>query len=295
MNLKHAQYILTIIKEGSITAAAKKLYISQPSLSQIVKSAESALGAEIFNRSTDPISLTYAGSRFVETAQKIITLNQNLVAEIAEIKEEEQGRFNLGIPVQRAMQIIPTVLPKFRAIYPHVHVNLEENGSAMIENMVLNREVDIGCLTTTPTNNDLDYILIKHEEVVFLASKLSNIAKKYPSGTALSVLDLKDEQFICIKSGHSVRKIQERLFSRYEIKPNIFAETISIEVAKNLTVNSNAIMLCPRDYIDMSPDIINKAVTFNISDPYPTRDFYVCYRKDHYIPKYIRDFINLLS
>ena len=47
MNLKHAQYILTVLKEGSITSAAKKLYVSQPSLSQMIKLAENNLGAPL--------------------------------------------------------------------------------------------------------------------------------------------------------------------------------------------------------------------------------------------------------
>ena len=59
MNIKHAQYMLTVLQEGNITNAAKKLYISQPSLSQMIKLVENNLGTPIFNRSTDPITLTY--------------------------------------------------------------------------------------------------------------------------------------------------------------------------------------------------------------------------------------------
>ena len=66
MNEKHMQYVLTVLKEGSFTNAAKKLYVSQPSLSQIIKTAESNLGAPIFDRSTDPITLTPAGQLYVE-------------------------------------------------------------------------------------------------------------------------------------------------------------------------------------------------------------------------------------
>ena len=65
MNPKHAQYMLTVYQEGSITNAAKKLYVSQPSLSQMIKLVESNLGAPIFNRSTDPLTLTYAGEKYI--------------------------------------------------------------------------------------------------------------------------------------------------------------------------------------------------------------------------------------
>ena len=78
MNIKHAQYMLTVMQEGSITAAAKKLYISQPSLSQMIKLVETNLGTPIFNRSTDPITLTYAGEKYIEAAKQILTINNNL-------------------------------------------------------------------------------------------------------------------------------------------------------------------------------------------------------------------------
>ena len=61
MTERHIEYVLTIVREGSITAASRKLYVSQPSLSQTIKLIERNLGAEIFNRRTEPISITPAG------------------------------------------------------------------------------------------------------------------------------------------------------------------------------------------------------------------------------------------
>ena len=55
MNLKHAQYIMEIIKEGSITNASKTMHVSQPALSQTIKAVEKYLGAPIFLRNTNPI------------------------------------------------------------------------------------------------------------------------------------------------------------------------------------------------------------------------------------------------
>ena len=82
MNEKHIQYILTIVKEGSITAASKKLYVSQPSLSQTVKLIERDLGAEIFDRRTVPISHTSAGKKYVEAARQMEDIKRCLHEEI---------------------------------------------------------------------------------------------------------------------------------------------------------------------------------------------------------------------
>ena len=112
MNEKHMLYVLTILEEGSFTGAARKLYVSQPSLSQIIKSAEANLGAPIFNRSSDPISLTPAGQLYVEAAKQITTISTNLSKQIEELSKEEFGQLRLGISVQRGMEILPYVYPR---------------------------------------------------------------------------------------------------------------------------------------------------------------------------------------
>ena len=97
MNLKHAQYMMTILQEGSITAAAKKLFISQPSLSQMVKLVETNLGTAVFNRTTEPLSLTPAGEKYMEAAGQILAIHANLEREIEEIRAEEHGKIKFGI------------------------------------------------------------------------------------------------------------------------------------------------------------------------------------------------------
>lgn len=295
MNLKHAQYMLTVLKEGSITNAAKKLYISQPSLSQMIKTAETNLGTPIFNRSADPIALTYAGQKYIEAAQKILTINNNLIKEIEEINHEDHGKIILGIPVQRAMQVLPYILPKFKAQYPYVKVEVEEHGSTTTEALILNGSVDLACLTTSPKHDELQYILVEMEEVVLLTSKHSKIAQRIPSGTPIDITEAKDEQFVCIKSGHSVRKIQEQLFASNDIQPEILLQTMSIEVAKRTVVACDAAMLCPLNYIQMSPELLPRSAIYPVRGIEHRRNFYICHRKDRYLTKYMQDFIKILT
>ena len=92
VNKRQIEYILAVLREGSITAASKKLYLSQPALSQAIKQAETDLGVALFDRSTDPISLTYAGQRYVEAAQRILDIDRNLRTELAESSGEVHGR-----------------------------------------------------------------------------------------------------------------------------------------------------------------------------------------------------------
>ena len=147
---KSAECILNIIRSGSFTNAAKNMYISQPALSQSVRKIEEKLGAPIFNRSTDPITLTDAGHLYLEAMKQIMTINTRLVNNINEILNESKGKLRLGISLQRGMQLLPLVIPEFIKQYPHVKIELEERGSATLEKLLHEGKCDIALITTNP-------------------------------------------------------------------------------------------------------------------------------------------------
>lgn len=78
--LNQFTYVLEVVKTNSITIAAENLKLTQPALSKYLKKLESELGIEIFDRSTNPISLTDAGERYVEAARRIIDTDNQLEA-----------------------------------------------------------------------------------------------------------------------------------------------------------------------------------------------------------------------
>lgn len=294
MNEKHMQYVLTVLKEGSFTSAARKLYVSQPSLSQIIKSAEANLGAPIFNRSTDPITLTPAGQLYVDAAKQITTISTNLTKQIEELSKEEFGKLCLGISVQRAMDILPYVYPRFKTRFPHVELELHEQGSAAMERSVLEGAVGIALLTTAPKYEELIYELIQKETLVLIANRSCRLAKEIPPGTPIDIRDAQNETFICSCHGHSARTLLDSLFITREIKPQIGLETVSIEVGKKVVETSAVVMACPDAYIDISNSETAPYVSYPLLGVENPRHFYACYRKDLYLTKYMRGFLDIL-
>ena len=193
------------------------------------------------------------------------------------------------------MQVMPYVLPRFYAKYPHVKVDVRESGSANTEAAVLDGNVDLACLTTYPKHEELNYILIEEEELVLLTSRNSQLAKRIPSGTPISITEAKNEKFISSKVGHSVRDTQDRLFVTYDIQPEILMETSSIEVGKRTAIACDAVMICPINYIEMTPELHPGCCVYPIQGIEHRRSFYVCHRKELYLTKYMRDFIEILS
>ena len=82
MNTRHAQLVLAVVREGSFTAAAKSLFVTQPTLSQQIRQIEQQLGQPIFERSTTPVSLTPAGQTLLTGAEDLLRQADALAAAV---------------------------------------------------------------------------------------------------------------------------------------------------------------------------------------------------------------------
>ena len=294
MNIKHIQYVLTVLREGSITGASKKLYVSQPALSQTIKQIEQDLGAPIFDRTTDPISLTYAGQKYVDAAQQMLDIDRNLRAQIAELKNEIHGRFRVGISVQRGLQLLPHIIPEFARLYPFVKVELIEHGSDTLERMTSEGQCDIALVATSEKPNKLNYVLIENEQVVLMAARSTELAHRFSDGTPIEITQAQHERFVSMRSGHSVRLVQDKLFERYHINPPILMETSNMEAGKNVAARANAVMLIPQVYVEGSLDLQLRVQCHPILGSNHERHFYLCYRKGMYLTRYMEDFVRIV-
>ncbi len=294
MNPKHIQYVLTVHREGSITAASKKLYVSQPALSQTIKQIEQDLGAPIFDRSTDPISLTYAGQMYVEAAQQMLMLDRNLRAQISELKDQVHGHIRIGISAQRGLQLLPQVIPEYSRMYPFIKIELVEHGSDTLERMTSEGQCDIALVATNEKPNKLTYVLIENEQVVLMAARSTQLAHRFADGEPLAITEAAGERFVSMHAGHSVRLVQDRLFAQHHINPSILMETSNMEAGKNVAARSNAVMLIPHVYVANSLDLHYRVQCHPLLNNDYQRHFYLCYRKGLYLPKYMEDFVRIV-
>ena len=292
MNLKQAQYVKTIAECGSITAAAKKLFVSQPSLSQMLRQLEQETGLPIFDRSTSPMRLTYAGEKYLHAAERILAANAELDSQLREIRHEHAGRLRLGISVTRAMQVMPLVMPIFQQQYPNVSLQMTESGSANLEEMLRGGSIDLAFAALESTSPSLAYELLEQETIGVLAGRDAAITRQNPNGTALPLEAFRRESFVSLTKGHSSRITQDKLFRKYGLSPNILLETDALEVGRRVALEAGACMLLPSIYID-GYCYQRKGCFYPLADYENHRHFYACYRKDEFVPQYARDFIQI--
>jgi len=293
MNLKQALYIRTVAQEGNITAAAKKLYVSQPSLSQMIRQVETEYGVTLFDRTVSPLRLTYAGEKYLEAANVMLTANERLENELREIRQENSGLLRLGISVQRAIQILPVALPWFTMQFPKVSVDLREEGSARLEKLLEDGEIDLALAAIESVSPQLSYTLIEKEIIGVLAGRGAAIAQQLPPGTPITLSMIREDAFVALKPGHSVRVVQDTLFRAEGVRPQILLETDSLEVAKRVAIQAGACMLCSDIFVD---DYARRGgVFYPLMDYENKRHLYACWRKGEKLPRYAEGFVQIVG
>ena len=129
-------YVYAVYQEGSFTRAAEKLYISQPSLSAMVKKAEQALGAVIFDRGTNPLELTEAGRAYIQYIERVRQCEEELNEKLWDIQHLTKGRVRLGGSNYVLSGIVPLILERILPQYPGIEIELVEEKSFTLEKML---------------------------------------------------------------------------------------------------------------------------------------------------------------
>lgn len=274
MDFKQFEYVLTVFEEKNFSRAAKKLYISQPSLSQYIGRIENRLGITIFDRTANPIKLTNEGEVYIETAKNILNLVEQMKRKFHDISKLNIGKLNIGLTPSKANYILPKILPCFKEKYPYIDLSITEASSSTLEELLAKDMVDI-CLMNLPLkNSNLEYVPILTERILLCAPhdykfKKNSQNKDYPE---IDISDLKDEWFILLKPDQRIRQINNILFYKAGFKPKILLETMNIETAQRLTsegmgfcfVPESAIMYglaCQPNYFSLG----NPALTWTIA------------------------------
>ncbi len=288
MNILQMKYIVTILEEKSISAAARKLYVSQPYLSHMLRSVEKELGVELLDRKASGVEPTFAGETFCQQASAILIQYQNMLASMKDISGSIRGRLTIGIPANRALYILPSLLACMKKAYPQVEVVTLENTRTVLENWALDGKLDLLFSHYYKSNPDLEYLPIVEEEWLLAAAlehPLARQAQGIPNWKLRPCLDLKalkDESFILLRQGHGVRTFTDQLFQSNGICPPVAMETDSNPVAHALAVSGMGLTILPENEICFRSPLRHGAY-FSIAQRQYHRQLCLAYPSKHYL------------
>lgn len=331
MNFRQMRYVLALSEELNFSHAAERLFISQPSLSQCIRAVEDELGVALFERASGRVTLTPAGTRFVELAHAILSQADQLKEEV--IRASQGGRQQLRIGVSDSGSLMtPMLLPELRQRFPDVQFSFVEQAAGELEVRVLNGELDL-IFTMMPTHHldRFEILPILRDDFLIACPRALPSLQKYQdsqkaaasalpdaaapgsatpgsamlgsaaSGQAepadfpvLPLVELAQLPFITVKRRRFELEMERVLGDLESFRPSVIMEVANVIMALSMVAAGNGICPVPGTIVRMGPQ--DPRVFFcRVEGHFPTCELAVSYRKGTKLPPAALAYIDLLK
>ncbi|GIP32545.1 LysR family transcriptional regulator [Paenibacillus sp. J2TS4] len=229
MDIRQLRYFIAIVEERKISAAAKRLHLSQPPLSQQLKAMEEELGSKLVERSGKHLEVTEAGKALYKYALQMNQLMEEAKMEVKEVGNGVNGRLSIGVNTFSVAEL-PEILHRFQKQYPKVTYKIQQNESAHLCKLVKDRTIELAIIRL-PLELDDFTVLHLYTEPLYLVT--SNKQKLF--GHEVSLADIQDHPLILPSTqGLGVHYLISEAFSRFHLHPNIVGECSDITLLMDL-------------------------------------------------------------
>lgn len=250
MDIKQLRYFITVVDEGGFNAAAKKIFMAQPSLSKAIKNLEAELGCRLFRMEKKHIQLTSSGTNLYEKAKRIVAEFDEFSRQIRNESPVLSGCISIGIPPIIGTCALPTLLNSFHQAFPQIRMSICQNPADSIQHKVWNDILDIGFVILPVLPNIFDITpVVKDKNVVV-------VQKNHPLANCKTVdySQLSNEPFILLDGQYILSANILAACREHSFEPNVVVEASSWDFVVQLIKNDIGISILPKRILDMYPD-----------------------------------------
>jgi LysR family transcriptional regulator, hydrogen peroxide-inducible genes activator len=198
--LTQLSYVLALNETRHFGLAAKKMRVSQPTLSLQIQKLEEDLGGSLFDRSKQPIVPTEAGERVIEQARKVLHEARSLESMLSE-EGEVHGSFKIGIIPTLAADLLPRFVPALMQKFPKLQLSVEEVVTEEMIERLKRDELDAGLLVTPLNDSGLQEFPLFYEPMLVYFPEGNPLLKQKKMSTS----DLNSEGLLLLSEGHCFR------------------------------------------------------------------------------------------
>ncbi|HKW15198.1 MAG TPA: LysR family transcriptional regulator, partial [Candidatus Krumholzibacteria bacterium] len=239
------RYFVSVIRTGSVGAAAEANFVTQPAVSLQLKKLETSVGQRLFVRRGRKLAPTAAGLALAARAEEIVAALDSLDAELRGLNQLEHGHLRMGNTDAASVYVLPEVYRAFHRSYPGVRIEitigdtrhlLEELASARIELATVTLPVEGAGLTVRP---------IYREDLVAVAHPGHPLATK----RRVRLQELAEEGIIAYPSGSTTRRMVDAVFAAHRGSVRARMEIASPEAMKRLAQAGLGVTILPRPVV----------------------------------------------
>lgn len=291
----YKEYIYAVYQEKSFSRAAQRLYVSQPWLSATIKKAEQELGLSLFDRSTNPISLTEAGRYYIERVEQIMAIEAEMEERFKELQREANPELRIGTSMFFCTYVLPALLNDFSLAHPEAAITFVEGGSKSLTEKLLDGRLDFLLEAERPESNQITSIPWASEEIVLAVPASDPINRKLdqyrysfkeflqrakPNGRRPSVplAQFEEKNFILLKEGNDSHDRVLKICRNAGFDPQISLRVTQMMTAYYLVCEGQGVTFL-RSTIPQHVVPTDQVVFYQLDDPLAVRDIYLSYTK----------------
>jgi LysR family transcriptional regulator, hydrogen peroxide-inducible genes activator len=241
--LRQLQYIVAVAETGRFHEAAKRLHVSQPSLSAQIASVEDELGLQLIERGRSGALMTARGEEFVRRARLILRDVEDLKAAMRAQEGTLSGRIRLGVLPSVGPYLLPPVVKDLHRTYPQLRLVVEEYWTDNLHARLLDGALD--CVISTPEDHpDMSSALLFEEHLWICAAPEDELAGSGP----VRLDDLKDRDLLSVGQNHRLSRIVSELADTAEAKiSGVFSGT-SLDAIRHMAATGAGVAILPAIY-----------------------------------------------
>ncbi len=224
IDLDLLQTFLAAAEEGSFSAAARRLRITQPAVSQAIDSLEKYLGTELFLRRGRSICLTEAGQMLLPLSRELLGSACRLEETMRSLQGEVVGELTIGCSTTSGKYLLPGLVARFRQLHPRARVNVLVSGRNTVIEKVLAGDFGLGVASKRLEHPDLEYRLFYRDEIILIAPA-NHRWGRYPT---IFPDDLLDEPLILREPAAGTTEVLLESLRQVDISPEMLNTVMTL-------------------------------------------------------------------
>jgi LysR family hydrogen peroxide-inducible transcriptional activator len=277
-----------VAEQGSFTAAANALHLTQSAISQQIKVLEDECGVLLFERSSRLVRLTTAGQVLLTHTERILAQVENARVEMAEMAGGIKGRCRLASLPSIAAYLLPQAIACFQQRYPDVELQLIESVQAQLLAWVQQGTVDFSIMGLPVGDPQLRYLSLWRDEFVLMVPQEHALARQ----RAVRLAELVTERFILYPKGAGGRELILDACRRAGFEPRVGFESDDRETILGLVAAGVGVTLLPR--FTAHHTRVDGPVMLDILAPRLFREVAMVWHPQRYLPQAARNLMTLL-
>ncbi len=287
MTIRHLKIFISVVDYKTMSNAAKKLFISQPSVSQAIREIEEYYNIMLFERLSQRLYLTKDGENLLKYSRYIVSTFDNMEKEFK--NKHSNVYIRIGGSLTFGTYILPTIMEQFEKKYNTIESKIIVDNTKIIEEKLLTNEIDIGIVEGETQNNDIIKIPILVDKLVVVCSTNHELVNK----ENVTLKDLYGKSMIAREDGSKERSQFQKFLNQNNIKVDCKWNCTSVETIKNALKKGQGFavlsIMAVKDEIERNElKVIKVEDMENLS-----RDLCLIYHKNKFLNEEINYFIQL--